>query len=435
MKNKFFIYLFLIPILLSLYACTSPESADASEKTDTLSQVESTVSETENATSDTEVTIPETDTLPSATEESVTVNLEGVTITPQDNWTLLDYDEENQKVTYEIEVDGTAHEIILYTITDMKIDGNEITLNDASYMADSIPIILGYSGEIKIAQASCVEPNSEYIFSSVLYENDTKQTCSIIGDDRTLILECEPFIVLDEIAKNVSFSFERTNPDSITNFYSSGKCRDLPYLETSIIYRTDDLACNDTSPEPAAETEATNTNTPTTTTTKKEEIVPDTSEYKYYQMGDPMLDFSNRTIVTDNDPNFVIIKNGPGPIIKSSYPYIKTYYGSSGPYQADIMSDKLTLTIRSTDYYGCPYEVTINGVDYTFERRNYDYTDPNRDSSGWHCWLTDYNSPDCYIEIFGDVDQISMTGSLIYAYFRTSDFYDPSLLEQYPKND
>ena len=238
---------------------------------------------------------------------------------------------------------------------------------------------------------------------------------------------------MDEITDNILFSYERTNPDLKTGFYSAQSCKDLPYSELTIRIRTEEQLCDNTEAETTSDT---STTTSTPSTTKKEDIVPDTSEYKYYQMGDPMLDFSNKTIVTDNDPNFVIIKNGPGPIIKSSYPYIKTYYGASYGY-ADIFAHEITLTIRSTDYYGCPYQVTINGIDYTFEVRMYDSTNPDTDSSSWHCWLTDdINSPDCWIDIYGKADKISMTGSLIHAHFTTADeFADPSILERYPKND
>ena len=423
MKKKLSTYLFLFLVILSLCACTKAESNDTTtENTDNIT--EETVSET------TEEILPD-EVSNDTEEESITVSLEDVIITPQDNWKLIEYDEANQRVKYEIELDGIAHEITLYTISDVKIDGKEIDINDASFLAHDLPVYLGYS-ELNMAQLSCNDVNSEYIFTSILYENDTRQTCSIIGDNRTLILECEPFVVLDEVSENILFSYERTNPDLKTGFYSAQSCKDLPYSELSIMIRTDSQVCNNTETETTSDT---STTTSTPTTTKKEDIVPDTSEYKYYQMGDPMLDFSNPTIVTDNDPNFVIIKNGPGPIIKSSYPYIKTYYGSSGPYERLIMSDKITLTIRSTDYYGCPYQVTINGVDYTFKRRNYDYTNPDRDSCGWHCWLEDYDSPDCYIEIFGDVDCISMDGTLIYADFHPADYYNPASLEQYPKND
>ncbi|MBR5596115.1 MAG: hypothetical protein IKW30_01750 [Lachnospiraceae bacterium] len=410
MKNKLSACLIIASIVLCLCACTKTENTEAI--TDEITTEELTPAE-----------------LPTdSKEELINVNLEDVTITPQENWKLIEYDEANQRVKYEIEIDGIAHEITLYTITDVKIDGKEIDINDASFLAHDLPVYLGYE-EMNMAQLSCNDLNSEYIFSSILYENDTKQTCCIIGDNRTLILECEPFVVLDEITENILFSYERSNPDLKTGFYSAQSCKDLPYLELSIRIRTDSEVCNNTEPETM--------NVPSTSgATKKEDIVPDTSEYKYYQMGDPMLDFSNPTIVTDNDPDFVIIKNGPGPIIKSSYPYIKTYYGHSGPYTAQIMGEYITLTIRSTDYYGCPYEVTINGVDYTFKTRRYDYTNPDRDSSGWHCWLEDYDSPDCYIQIYGDVDCIDMKGSLIYAYFYPAEFYDdPALLEQYPRNN
>ncbi|MBR5596679.1 MAG: hypothetical protein IKW30_04650 [Lachnospiraceae bacterium] len=222
-------------------------------------------------------------------------------------------------------------------------------------------------------------------------------------------MECEPYIVLDEISPYLEFSYESSD-SSITNGFSGSDFHKNLTYKTGIINKNVKSDASVSNENPSETTEAADTATNT------EQIVADTSEYKYWQMGDPMLEFTNKTIVTNNDPNYIIIKNGPGPIVKSSYPYIKTFYGYCSA-EKYIYSLDATLTIHSTDYYGCPYEFTINGVDYKFEARHYVITHPEDDRSEWNCYLTnDSDSLGCYVTIVEN-DYIRMDGTFIQASF------------------
>ena len=89
------------------------------------------------------------------------------------------------------------------------------------------------------------------------------------------------------------------------------------------------------------------------------------------------------------------------------------------------------------DYYGCPLDITLDGVDYTLNTRLWNWTDPERDSSTWYCHVTDEYSTYFEIKIYGDVDQIYINGDLLYSatFLPPEQFPDPSVLEMYPKNN
>ena len=408
MKKKLSTYLILFCILICLCACIKAESTDTSKEN--IEKIE------EEITSETNEEVSPKGNL-------ITVNLDDVTITPQDNWKLIEFDEANQRVKYEIELAGNFHEITLYTVADVKLDGQSIP-NDVQVFERNLADILGWT-TYSVATIFSNEPNFEYVFISTLHENSTKQLCCIIGDDRTLILESEPYVVLDEIVDYVTFSCERSDSDIITWFFSAEFCKELSYYEKTHIPNTSTLASSTESSESTNDI-----------ANNKVEIVPDTSEYKYWEVGDPMLEFTNKTIVTDNNPDYIIIKNGPGPIVKSSYPYIKTFYGNCATPRA-IYEPLATLTIRSTDYYGCPYEFTINGVDYIFEDRMYVTTYPEEDRSEWNCFVKLPNSSEyltCYIIIVGD-HFINMEGEFINASFVSPENLGPNAADYYPKND
>ena len=352
MKKKIAINLLFISILLCLCACTN--QTVTSEVTSKDQQTTTTTEETSaEILSEAEPIIPE--------KETVNINLKDVIITPQDNWKLLDYDEENQRVKYEIEVDGSSHEITLYTTTEVKLDGKILTTDNSYLYQYDLEDVLGwttYSSAFLFSEVA----NCEFVFLNSLHENDTKQICALIGDDRTLVLECEPYVVLDEVAKNVSFKFERSNPNETLSFFSSESCKSFTYFTRTNDIEEEIVASNDTTSEPVSD-----------------------------------------AIV------------GPEENVKPSYPYLKSYIG--GGILLSTRVPEIILTIHSTDDSGCPYEVTINGVDYTFERRDYRYSDTQRDHSQWSCYLTDYDSLGCTIDIYGDVDFIQLRGTLADADF------------------
>lgn len=426
MRKKIVLVSIVLGMLFTVCGCQNGEEqqTETEQNVSETTEASSTVTE-ETTENDVEENASEDENALEKAEESVQdiqVLLEGVTIDKPDNWEILSYDEEAGTVTYGIEQDGMLNEVTLYTLEDIALNGKQVThsvigktfntLAEKFHCHDYSMVVLGS------------EPKG-YVMTVFYLENRTRQISCLVGDDRTLVMESDVSTVTDEVASHVAFSYDSEDASKTVSFPTTELCKECE-VEGAPNYYDDEeteqlLASKDTGG--TVEQKNTVEEKKTEQTQPKEEVVADTSEYVYFSDTSGPLDMTNTTIVRDGNPNYVITRNGPGPIVKSSYPYIGVpYYGMDG------QGDFHILLIKSTDYYGCPYEFEYDGTSYTYTNRVYNRTEPENDVSSWLCDCGDM-SKSMMVTICVKLKYIDFNGPLGYMSFMPREcFADPSLV-------
>lgn len=373
-------------IILGMTLAVCGCQGGAEQQTETKQDGSQTAGDTENSTEEAtdaeelsdNAAAQESDVVREEQEE-IQVSLEGVAITRPDNWEVLSFDELTGKAVYGIEQDGTVHEVTLYTMDDVALHGNTVTNAVTGQTFTTL------AEKFQCHDYSMVVMGNEqkgYVATVFYLDNRSRQISCLVGDDRTLVMESDVSTVTDEVAANVAFSYDSEDASQTVSFPTTEFCAECE-TEGSPNYYGDgeeELLATADDEKIAGENSSTEQKEQTQQTQTQEEVVADTSEYIYYSDTSGPIDLTNTTIVRDGNPNYVITRNGPGPIVKSSYPYIGVNY-----YGMDEQGEIHTLLVQSTDYYGCPYEIVYDGTPYTFTNRVYNRTEPENDVSSWGC--------------------------------------------------
>ena len=173
----------------------------------------------------------------------------------------------------------------------------------------------------------------------------------------------------DEVAQNVKYVYDSNDINNTASFLGMeiyNKCE----IEGAVNYyekEQEGLVQETTQDNPKNES----------VKTEENKILPveDTGHYitmeEAYELGISVDLTDKTTVVTDGNPNYTILRNGPGPIVKSSYPYIGKVYGDYGvgEYVYGVGQMPGEIVIHSTDYYGAPIHITILGEDLIFTDR------------------------------------------------------------------
>ncbi len=363
----------LCALMVSLTACGNvTESAEAepeqekisSESSVVLEQTDSSIAELEEVGVETEEAIEEAEEEATPEPEpEIEVNIENVTITPQENWKLLEYDEASDKVIYQIEAEGQSHEVSIYTIPDFALQGNVVDTMVISNIYEGLAQKFYCHDYYAISSGNMEEG---YVWITFMLEEHTRQIACVTGDTCTLVMEAPAYVVNDEVAQNVKLAYDSEDSTKKTSFVSMDIYKACEIQGMTNYYENGDIKFGNETVEVAAGQEETSQGATESTVTETTVASPGADPGHYITMAEAEelgipIDFTDKTtVVTDGNPNYTILRNGPGPVVKSSYPYIgKTYSMPSGE----------TLVIHSTDYYGAPLHITMLGVDYTFTNR------------------------------------------------------------------
>lgn len=209
MKNRVIVSIFVILSAISLCACAEKDVQVYETETETIVVEEiSIVEEIESIEEITEVESTESESTEIETTEEepeIQVNIKGVVITPQDNWTIVEYVEEDNHVIYQIEVEGAKYDVSLYTIDDIKLD--QASPNQTHVTQVYVDLAKKYCWhDYRVTVVD--RTDNGYAQVNAILDEGTRQMNCIIGDYGTFIMESTPYVLEKEISENVFYEYD-----------------------------------------------------------------------------------------------------------------------------------------------------------------------------------------------------------------------------------
>lgn len=407
---------------------TTPEIAPEVSASDVQSSKATSIPDSSESSSLATTTLDSNEAASEITvEEAKALSIPGLTVDTPEYWSLISINDALDEAKYEADLDGKKHEFTIKKIEDIPGFGDIFDDSRISDPKKYSEILNSLCEEYDMDSDRNSMFNHVYAPAKILQILWWKQGRTPIGfilsPEFCINIEADSFDIYDDVIAHCHI-------DNVEDIYIADSATaaqaGFKFYHTDSALSAD--AGNNTGKDNTTEASGSEEKTKNSTVQGKLGAVPPgLNGFKYWEDGDESIDLTDRTtVITDNNPNYTIIKNGPGQVIRSAYPYIGT---PIYPYHmwADMETEAITMQytnidpsniwdpvyVRSTDKYGCPYKVDISGDIYT---KVYDptfYTIEWRidDNTGWDTINT---SAQYKSEKTGEIYNISFTISMGY---------------------
>ena len=319
-------------------------------------------------------------------------DLKGLTVDIPDNWSLVSINDTNDEIKYIADLNGIEHELTLKKLnvfSGMDTLFGDTGIEDVKRYSE---IVNELSSDYDMSQGK----NTLYInvhakgklMQLLWWKKGRTPLGFLLSPDYSLFVDADSFdmyddfashlhidgvedvcIVTSEMASSVGFPFYHSDKALVADAKGDSKSKTTGTSGTGNASASDNQEKDSSQSGTAAQSG------------KLGPVPPGFNGYKDWEDGDESIDLTDRkTQITDNNPNYTIIKNGPGQVIRSAYPYIGVpiypihkWADKEGEAQNEnypnIAPENIwdPVYIRSTDRYGCPYKVDISGDIYTLD--------------------------------------------------------------------